>query len=693
MKKNLIVLQEGKKDCGAACLLSIIRYYGGDISLERLISYTETDKDGTNFYNLSLAGEKLGLNARAYEVDTETKISEIEVPFIVQLSSDNMLHFVVVYKVHDTKVIVMDPSVGKKVIDLFDFSNMWTGNILIFDKVKMLPIYKKERILNNIIFDVIYKNKSTILFLLILSLIFTFLSCFGSFYSQVIFDRVLDTTIENINIVTILFSVLYIIKLVTNYVRNILIIFFNQKIDISIIISTFSKVILLPYYYYKNKTTGEVLSRINDLFSLKMFISKVIITIFLDITTFIISFFILYFLNTKVLFTLFIVCFIYLIAIILFNYPIKIFTEKVQESTSIINSYIVESINAFESIKNLNIEDNIVLNFSKKYTSLINNVYIREKIENIIVLIKDIVTDIGILLVSYLVIRLVLKGDLTVGNYMTISILANYFMSPFKNILDLMGEFHYIKNSINRANNLLSVDEEEIYNRKNLIINGNIAVKNLSYSYNNKYKVFDNISFYIRDRDRTLILGNSGSGKSTLMKLLYGYYKTERDNIFINGFDINDYSLGDLRNNITYISQNEMLFTSSIRDNIIMDRNISEERFLKVCNLLSIDEIIKDNVLGYDYVLEENGINLSGGQRQRIILARGLLKESNIVLIDEGLNEIDISLERKILINIFNEFRDKTFIIISHRENNMDLYNRLIKFDNGKLVNYERGET
>ena len=535
----------------------------------------------------------------------------------------------------------------------------------------------------------IYKNKSTILFLLILSLIFTFLSCFGSFYSQVIFDRVLDTTIENINIVTILFSVLYIIKLVTNYVRNILIIFFNQKIDISIIISTFSKVILLPYYYYKNKTTGEVLSRINDLFSLKMFISKVIITIFLDITTFIISFVILYFLNTKVLFTLLIVCFIYLIAIILFNYPIKIFTEKVQESTSIINSYIVESINAFESIKNLNIEDNIVLNFSKKYTSLINNVYIREKIENIIALIKDIVTDIGILLVSYLVIRLVLKGDLTVGNYMTISILANYFMSPFKN----MGEFHYIKNSINRANNLLSVDEEEIYNRKNLIINGNIAVKNLSYSYNNKYKVFDNISFYIRDRDRTLILGNSGSGKSTLMKLLYGYYKTERDNIFINGFDINDYSLGDLRNNITYISQNEMLFTSSIRDNIIMDRNISEERFLKVCNLLSIDEIIKDNVLGYDYVLEENGINLSGGQRQRIILARGLLKESNIVLIDEGLNEIDISLERKILINIFNEFRDKTFIIISHRENNMDLYNRLIKFDNGKLVNYERGET
>ena len=176
-----------------------------------------------------------------------------------------------------------------------------------------------------------------------------------------------------------------------------------------------------------------------------------------------------------------------------------------------------------------------------------------------------------------------------------------------------------------------------------------------------------------------LILGESGIGKSTLLKLIYKYYDVDRGQIFINGYDINDYTLADIRGNITYISQNEMLYTDSIRNNIILDRNISENDFLNVCKMTYVDEIIKDNILGYDYITEENGSNLSGGQRQRIILARGLLKNSKIIMIDEGLSQIDIKLERIILENLFWTYQDKTFIVVSHRENNTDLYDRVIR--------------
>ena len=186
-----------------------------------------------------------------------------------------------------------------------------------------------------------------------------------------------------------------------------------------------------------------------------------------------------------------------------------------------------------------------------------------------------------------------------------------------------------------------------------------------------------------------IVVGESGSGKSTIMKILYKCYDISRNMVYINGYDLNDYSMSDIRKNITYIAQNEILFNGSIRDNIILDRNVSEIEFLNICKIVGIDDIIKDNILGYDYIIEENGSNLSGGQRQRIILARSLLKNSRVIMIDEGLNQIDIKLEREILNNIFNYFYDKTFIIISHRKENMDLYNRVIRISDGMVRDME----
>ena len=166
---------------------------------------------------------------------------------------------------------------------------------------------------------------------------------------------------------------------------------------------------------------------------------------------------------------------------------------------------------------------------------------------------------------------------------------------------------------------------------------------------------------------------------------MYKYYEVERDMLYIGKYDINDYALKDIRNNITYISQNELLYTDTIKNNIILDRQISYEDFLEACNLTYVSDIIKEKKISYDYLLEESGANLSGGQRQRIVLARALLKQSKIILIDEGLNEIDILLERKILLNIFKKYSNKTIIIISHRLDNLDLYDLSITLNDGTV--------
>ena len=689
MKKNLIVLQDGAKDCGAACLRSIIQYYGGNVTLERLIELTKTTKEGTTFYNLKEASEEIGLATRSYRVDDIEKIKEINIPFICQITKNNYTHFIVVYKIKDNKLLIMDPSIGKQSIDIFDFNNIWTGNIMLFEKVSTLPLEEDPNITNRLIKEVLKNNKGNIIFVMILSLISTILSCLVSLYSQIIFDKIIDTELNNLIIITLTFSILYIIKNITNYIRNHILIYISQKLDINILLNTFTKVVLLPYNYYKNRRSSEVLSKINDLSYIKNFISKIIVTTFLDFLLLMVATITIYYKIKEVLIIFIITQILYILIVLVFNNYIKNITIKRQEATAILNNTIIESVSTFETIKGLNIEDNIIYKFSKDYSSLLNITFDIDKLNNLLTFLKEIITNICLIVVNYYIFKNIMNGISTTGDYLTITILSSYLIYPISNIMDLSYEYHYIKNSIKRADTFFEVEEEKIHDKRKLEVNGNIRIMNLKYTFNNRYYVLKNINIFIKNNDRVLILGSSGSGKSTILKLLYKYLEADRKTIYINGYDINDYSLSDIRKNITYISQNELLFNDTIRNNIILGREVSEIDYLNICKILHIDDIVKDSIQGYDYVLEENGINLSGGQRQRIILARSLLKNSNIIMIDEGFNQIDITLEREILQDIFTYYHNKTFIIVSHRKENSDLYNRIIKIKNGVVQSIE----
>lgn len=685
MKKKLVVLQEGNKDCGVCCLLSIIRYYNGNISLNKLMEMTKTTKNGTTFYNLSEAASKIGMASKAYYVDDFNNISVYSCPFISQVIRNGYTHFVVVYKISKDKLLIMDPALGSLYMSREKFLNIWTGYIMMFEKVKILPNYKDEKYINKLLYGLILNNKKIIVNCLLLTLMFCFLTIGYSVYLKVMIDKVLNQDKYLLIVISLIFFIVILFRSLTNLFRNQMLSYFNMKVDISLFLNSFKRILLLPYNYYKNKTTGEIISRVNDLSYIKQIISQLLTTVFLDIVLLLFSLVCLYFINSKMFVISFFIAILYVIIIFIYPRFIKTKIYESQAEVAKVNSYLVESISGLETIKGLRCEKMVNDRLESFYTKAQATIFDYNIISNGVLFLKDLIFYVGVLLINYVGCVDIMNGNFTVGSLLTFNTILGYFLNPLQNFIDLADDYVYVKGVFKRANGLYEVKLDDLESKNGLRVEGDISFNNLDFSFNGKDQILKSIKIEFKAKEKILLLGNSGSGKSTLLKILYKYYDVSRGMVLVNGIDINDFSISDIRDDIIYVSQNETLYTGSIKDNILLNRDIDYKDFLDMCCYLEVDNIIKDNLLGYDFLLEENGANISGGERQRIILARALFKKGNIILIDEGLSQMDIDLERRVLKRIFSIFKDKMIIVVSHRFNNMDLYDKVFKLKDGMV--------
>ena len=277
------------------------------------------------------------------------------------------------------------------------------------------------------------------------------------------------------------------------------------------------------------------------------------------------------------------------------------------------------------------------------------------------------------LLSNFIAIILIHKKIITLGEYILFNSILYYFETPLKNIMDNIPNYSYIKNTYERINNLLLVKENEssITNEK---IKGNIKICNLSYSYNNIKKSLSNINFEIKYGSNFLIYGKSGNGKSTLIKIILKYIEGYEGEIYINDKNIKDIDRSTIANSFTYVSQHNYLIMDTLKNNIVYNRCIKEDDYERILKITNVDKIRNKFELRNNHLIEDNGFNISGGEKQKILLARFLLKESNYIILDEALSEVDVEEEIEILNKIFYYFKNKTIIYITHKKEIMKLF-------------------
>ena len=680
-----VVLQDGIKDCGVCCLLSIIKHYGGNVSKEYLRDLTNTTKNGVTAYNIIETAKKLGFDSYALCGDLE-EIDANNLPVIAHIIiNKSYKHFIVIYKIDflNEKVLVMNPAKGKEILSFSEFKLESSSNYIFLKPIKKLPTFQEKKIIRNTIIKYILKNKQLLIYLIILTIFFFILNLLSAFHFKYLLDYVINYNIsKNALIISITVLIIYILKEIISYLRDIIILKYSEMFDEVVTIKIYKQIILLPYLYYKNRTTGEVISRIKDLGVIKGFIIEVITSISTSLLSIIIFFIVLFNINSKLTYLSIFQFILLLLLNFIFKNKIKDKTIKYYKQEEKVNSYLVESLSSVDAIKGMHIEKRTIDKFLLKYKKYLESVYSLSITNEANKSLKNIINSIFIVLLLHLGTILVIDNKITLSEFIIYQSINNFYLSSFYSFISIINEYPKYKASLERIEDIFNI-KEEVFDSSNYYtnynLNGDILYKNLSYSYNSK-KLFNNINFKIKYKDKIFLYGPSGTGKSTFVKLLMRYIEMPFGYISINNIDINHYHLDILRNNITYVSQQEYLFNDTLYNNITLGREIDKNEIEKVVKMLYLNEVGSLNRM-----VEENGFNFSGGERQRIILARSVLKKSSIYIFDEALSQIDVIKERDILINIFKYLKDKTIIVISHRFDNKDLFERIIRIEKGSI--------
>ncbi len=286
---------------------------------------------------------------------------------------------------------------------------------------------------------------------------------------------------------------------------------------------------------------------------------------------------------------------------------------------------------------------------------------------------------------------LVYKGDLNVGQLLEFN---GYFTSiiwPVMAMSMLIDMSSRGKASLKRISELLDaksdvVDAQNVENVE--FIKGDIEFKNLNFTYpDGDYNVLENINFKINAGENVGIIGKTGSGKTTLVDLILRVYNVPDNSLFIDGKDVNTIPIKTLRDFCAYVPQDNFLFSDTIENNIAFSRDAStSEEVVRAAKLSDVHENISEFPSQYATILGERGVTVSGGQKQRISIARALMKEASILILDDSVSAVDTKTEKVIIDNLRENRRGRTTILIAHRISTVEKMDKIIFVDDGKIV-------
>ncbi|MGG5783591.1 peptidase domain-containing ABC transporter [Bacillus albus] len=694
-KKYHWVRQHDIKDCGAACISTVSKHYGLHIPISKIREYAGTDRNGTNVYGLIQAAEKLGFSAKGVRGNVES-LKEIPLPAIAHVIIDGkLLHYVVILEITKKgKVIVADPGEGIIKYDIKEFNEIWTGVLVLLIPNESFQSRDEEKNTFSRFMFLLKNQQSLLIPIFLSSILITIFGVLGAFYFKIVIDNIVTENLKHtLTYLSIGIIVLYIFKVLLELFRSHLILYLSRRLDIKLMFGYYKHVLSLPINFFETRKVGEIISRFQDAAKIREALATTTLTVMIDTIMVIAGSILLYTQSSTLFFITALHVPIYILIIWMFQSSYEKINRQEMESNAELTSYIVESLNGISTIKSYNAEKEAEFQTEKRLISLLQKFFKRFLITNSQESIKTIVELVGGVVILWVGAIAILNGEMTIGQLVAYNALLVYFLDPIKNLVDLQPTLQSAFVASKRLTEILDLDleknDQEDKKLSPTSFHHKIRLDNITFKYGTRQNIFNNLSFEIPIGYSVGFVGESGSGKTTIAKLLMRYYDVNEGNIYYDNYHIKDMNRTGLRSKIAYVAQESFFFSGSIFDNLVfgLNKEVTMDKIIEACILADAHEFISSLPLRYDTLLEENASNVSGGQRQRLSIARALLKEADVLILDEATSHLDSTSERKIIENL-KEYRagKLTTITIAHRLSTIMHCDNIFVMSKGEIV-------
>lgn len=513
----------------------------------------------------------------------------------------------------------------------------------------------------------------------------------GPLFTMNVYDRIIPhNAVDTLWVLAIGICTIYGFDLILKYLRTQLLEVAAKKSDVILSSILFEQSLNLKMKD-KPRTVGSFANNLREFDGIRSFFTSGAAVAFIELPFVFIFLLVIYYISSIIVIVPLVTIALILAYSLIMRKPIQKLADSMHESSARKSGILIEALSNLETIKAFNASSSIQWHWEESTGDIATKGLKSRILSSSLSTVSAFLTQLSSVAVVIVGVYLIKNGDLTMGGLIASVMLSARTIAPMSQVVSLLTGYEQMKTGLNSLNMLMQKDIErpdgKLFLRRP-VFDGSIEFKNITFKYPDETNsALTDVSFKINPNEKVGIIGQVGSGKSTLAKILMGFYEPEEGSVFIDGIDIKQIDPADLRHNFSYVPQDISLFSGTVRENITFKAPHSEDHeIIRAATLGCVNHFTDRHPMGLDVNVGERGANLSGGQRQSVAVSRAFLVESPIVLMDEPTNSMDFTTEMKVINNLKDAVKDKTTLIITHKPTILEIVDRIIVFDNGRIV-------